>query len=171
LVAGEDHPKACTGRRLIQRGLVEERRRLSGRGRSPLLLDPHATKPLAPVDKLLAQKYGIIGIDCSWNRYAARGGYAAMLGESDPFPQSRRLPWLIAANPHHFGRFAELNTVEALAATLFVLGEPDRARHLLEGFRGGLEFLELNDHRLQTYAAQADRAAVEEAERHFFGGP
>jgi pre-rRNA-processing protein TSR3 len=168
LVAGEDHPKACTGRRLIRRGLVKERRHFDpGRGQ-PLLLDPRAEKPLAPIDRLLAQRMGVLGVDCSWNRFAARGGYP-ILGRDPNGPFShRRLPWLVAANPQHYGRFGELNTVEALAATLVILGEPERAGHLLEGFRGGPEFLQINAERLSTYAAQHDRTGVEAAERSFF---
>ncbi len=171
LIAGEDHPKACTGRRLIQRGLVEERQRVTTRPPAPMLLDPRAEKPLAPVDRLLAQKTGVMGVDCSWNRFAERGGYPPIVGggpNSSIVP--RRLPWLIAANPQHYGRFGELNTVEALSATLFILGEPQRAERLLDGFRGGPEFLELNGERLRSYALQEDRPGVEAAERSFFGG-
>jgi pre-rRNA-processing protein TSR3 len=170
LVAGEDHPKACTGRRLIHRGLAEERRRIARRNVAPLLLDPRAEKPLAPIDRLFAQKSGVLGVDCSWNLYAQRGRYPEGRGKPNGWIRRRRLPWLIAANPQHYGRLGELNTVEALAATLTILGERDRARRMLEGFRGGPEFLELNAERLGAYAAQVDRAGVEAAERLFFGG-
>ncbi|MFZ1023014.1 MAG: DUF367 domain-containing protein [Thermoplasmata archaeon] len=168
LVAGEDHPKACTGRRLIHRGLVEERRGFGSGDRQPLLLDPRAEQPLAPIDLLLAHRTGVLGVDCSWNRYAERGGYPTIPGHSNRSVPLRRLPWLVAANPQHYGRLGELNTVEAFAATLVILGEPDRAGRLLEGFRGGPEFLQLNGERLQAYAAQPERAGVEVAERTFF---
>jgi pre-rRNA-processing protein TSR3 len=168
LVAKEDHPKACTGRRLIHRGLVVERRGFGSGDRQPLLLEPRAEQPLAPTDRLLAQHVGVLGVDCSWNRYTQRGGYPAQAGNRSDALRRRRLPWLLAANPQHYGRLGELNTVEAFAATLVILGEPDRAGRLLEGFRGGPEFLQLNGKRLQEYAAQKERSGVEVAERSFF---
>ena len=113
----------------------------------------------------------MIGVDCSWNRFAERGGYLPIVGggpNSSIVP--RRLPWLIAANPQHYGRFGELNTVEALSATLFILGEPQRAERLLDGFRGGPEFLELNGERLRSsHSRQRGSAGIEAAERSFFG--
>ncbi|MFZ0892459.1 MAG: DUF367 domain-containing protein [Thermoplasmata archaeon] len=168
LVAGEDHPKACTGRRLIHRGLVKDRRAFGSGDRQPLLLDPRAEKPLAPVDRLLAQHTGVLGVDCSWNRYAERGGYPELAADQSHSSRRRRLPWLVAANPQHYGRLGELNTVEAFAATLVILGEPERASRLLEGFRGGPEFLQLNAERLREYATQRERSGVESAERSLF---
>jgi pre-rRNA-processing protein TSR3 len=81
-------------------------------------------------------------------------------------PVRRRLPWLVAANPQHHGRFAELNTAEALAASLFVLGEATRARRLLAPFAGGETFFELNAAPLAAYvrAEAADAILAAEAE-------
>jgi rRNA small subunit aminocarboxypropyltransferase len=63
----------------------------------------------------------------------------------------------VAANPQHHGRLAELNTAEAFAASLFVLGEPVRARRILEPFAGGPTFFELNAAAFTSYA-RADSA-------------
>ncbi|EQD50227.1 protein containing DUF367, partial [mine drainage metagenome] len=71
----------------------------------------------------------------------------------------------------HYGRLAELNTVEALSAALYVLGHRAQAAALLEGFRGGGNFLEVNRSRLEAYAASADADGVRGAERALFGGP
>ncbi|HEY6238318.1 MAG TPA: DUF367 domain-containing protein, partial [Thermoplasmata archaeon] len=81
----------------------------------------------------------------------------------------RRLPILIAANPQHFGRVAELNTVEALSAALYLLGRVEEATELLEGFRGGPSFLDVNAARLAAYADQPDPDAVRAVERRLFG--
>ncbi len=170
LVAHEDHPKACTGRRLLHRGKVREVARLSGLVARPVLLDPHAARPLSREDREAAEVGGLLAVDCSWNRLARRGGFPTTVEASPPGGAvRRRLPFLIAANPQHFGRLGELNTVEALSAALYVLGGPRAAAHLLEGFRGGATFLELNRDRLDRYAGAPTARDVADAERALFG--
>jgi pre-rRNA-processing protein TSR3 len=77
---------------------------------------------------------------------------------------------LVAANPQHFGRVAELNTAEALAAALFLVGRAHEASSLLEGFAGGTAFLEVNRERLVRYRSAGSREEVVQAEREVFGG-
>ncbi|EQD27206.1 protein containing DUF367, partial [mine drainage metagenome] len=73
--------------------------------------------------------------------------------------------------PSTFGRLAELNTVEAFAAALYLVGAPGRAAEILAGFRGGTTFLELNRERLTAYRAAATSDEVRAVERRLFGGP
>jgi pre-rRNA-processing protein TSR3 len=168
VLAGEDHPKACTGRRLVRRHLVQavpEGRMLRP---PPILLDPHAERPLAPSDAAEARRGGILVVDCSWNRLQGRGGYPGERGWLAGFRSRRRLPFLLAANPQHFGRVAELNTAEAFAAALAILGEPEEAGRLLQGFRGGPALLEINAAALSEYAFGPDVEAVRRAETRLF---
>jgi pre-rRNA-processing protein TSR3 len=168
LVAGEDHPKACTGRRLLRRHLVLPLSPERSPRRSPLLLDPHAEEPLGPADRPIALEGGVLGIDCSWNRLAERGGYPEGAAWLRKVRTRRRLPWLIAANPQHFGRVGELNTAEAFAAALYVLGEGMRARRLIEAFPGGATFLEINQVRFDAYANATSGEALRAAEVALF---
>lgn len=167
VLEGEDHPKACTGRRLLHRRLAT---RPDGTGARPIVLDPHASRPLSPTDAALAARDGILAVDCSWNRLARRGRLPDGPRGIDPAAPHRRLPILIATNPQHFGRPTELNTVEALAAATYLLDRRDQARSLLEGFRGGLPFLDVNRERLEAYAGARDAEAVRVVERRLFGG-
>jgi len=112
----------------------------------------------------------VVVIDCSWNRLAGRGQLPSTTVAAGGTGH-RRLPFLLATNPQHFGRLAELNTAEALAAALYVLGATDRAVRLLEGFAGGKTFFEVNRGRLERYARAADPRAVIEAEAALFGPP
>jgi pre-rRNA-processing protein TSR3 len=169
-VTGDDHPKACTGRRLLHRGLVQPVR---GAGRGvphPVVLDPYAPEPLSAADRTAAQRGGLLAVDCSWNRLAARGGFSEETLRSTGEGRRRRLPILVAANPQHYGRVAELNTVEALSAALYVLGHPSEAAGLLQGFRGGEGFLEINRERLEAYASAASPDAVRKLEHALYGG-
>ncbi len=167
-IVGDDHPKACTGRRLVRRGLARESR-FEGRSAPPILLDPFALEPLSGADRETARRGGLLVIDCSWNRLAARGGFSDREGSNRDLPFHRRLPVLVAANPQHFGRIAELNTVEAFAAALYVIGRREEAAHLLAGFPGGDGFLSLNRERLDRYAKTRTPDEIREAEQELFG--
>ncbi|HTS33544.1 MAG TPA: DUF367 domain-containing protein [Thermoplasmata archaeon] len=167
-VTGDDHPKACTGRRLLHRRLARPVPRSGLLRPAPVVLDPYAREPLSAEDREAARRGGVLAVDCSWNRLADRG----RLPEEPRNPRAgrhRRLPILVAANPQHFGRVAELNTVEALSAALYLLGCPAQAAELLEGFRGGPGFLEINQERLAAYSRARDHDAVLALERDLFG--
>jgi pre-rRNA-processing protein TSR3 len=171
LLAGEDHPKACTGRRLLRGGWVRSVSRVGENRSHPVVLDPHAPSPLSRADLPAAQSGGLLVVDCSWNRLADRGSLPESIPSARQGTIRRRLPILIAANPQHYGRWTELNTAEALSAGLFVLGFPAEAARILEGFRGADGFLTINRDRLERYRAAADPDQVREAERSLFGGP
>lgn len=162
-IVGEDHPRACTGRRLAAHRLV---RVLAPRATAPaaILLDPHAEQPLSPSDAHRVHRRGIAAVDCSWNRLGERGRYPS--GRSDGFPpeRRRRLPWLRAGNPQHYGRVGELNTVEALAAALYVLGRPAQADHVLDATGSGRSFPDLNSLLLREYAAATDADGIRAVE-------
>ena len=170
ILAGEDHPKACTGRWLVRTGRVRELRHRPPYGRAPLLLDPHADRPLSRSDSELVGRVGLLGVDCSWNRLHERGGYPSEDRWLVELRQRRRLPWLLASNPQHFGRVSELNTAEAFAAAVHVLGHPQQAAHLLAGRRGGAAFFQLNGPALSAYGLSPDEETLREAERRIFGG-
>jgi pre-rRNA-processing protein TSR3 len=142
---------------------------VSRRGPGPIVLDPYARTPLLRSDHRLAEAGGLLAVDCSWNRLGERGRFPD--GTAAPARWARRLPILVATNPQHYGRVAQLNTVEALAAALHLVGRPEEAERILEGFRGADQFLEVNRERLDAYAAAVDAAGLEAAESRLFGGP
>jgi pre-rRNA-processing protein TSR3 len=168
VVAGEDHPKACTGRRLLKLGRAREVPYPGVLHPAPVLLDPRAPDPLSLADREAALRGGLLAVDCSWNLLADRGAFPSWRGAANSAAVRRRLPVLIAANPQHYGRIAELNTVEALSAGLLLLGFRAEASDLLEGFRGGPGFLEINRERLERYARANSPEEVRDAERELF---
>jgi pre-rRNA-processing protein TSR3 len=136
----------------------------------PVVLDPYSPVPLSQADAALAQAGGLLVVDCSWNRLAARGAFPGAGRKGRRHGTHRRLPFLIAANPQHYGRLAQLTTVEAFTAALYVLGREDEAQGLLAGFAGGEEFLEVNRARLDRYREAAGPTDITAAEKALFGG-
>ncbi len=136
------------------------------------MLDPFAPDPLSGEDLPTAERDGITAVDCSWNRLSASGQLPVPGGRGSGTGRFRRLPLLVATNPQHFGRIGELNTVEALAAALYLFGHRSEAEELLRGFAGGAAFLEVNRDRLERYRHARTPDDLRAAERTLFGpGP
>ena len=170
VLVGDDHPRRCTGRRLVRLGLARKVPPPAASHAHAVILDPYARIPLTSADRPAAERFGLVAIDCSWNRLAARHARGGGAAGTTPAPGGRRLPILVASNPQHYGRLGELNTAEALAAALFLLGAPEDARRLLAGFAGGPVFLELNRERLARYARAASAEELLREERALFAG-
>lgn len=171
VLVGDDHPRKCTGRRLVRLGVAREVRLPLSASERPVVLDPYAPTALTRADLPRAVAGGLLAVDCSWNRLAARRARGLPWELVLPRAAGRRLPILVAGNPQHFGRLGELNTAEALAAALVVLGRAGEGRRLLSGFAGGAAFLELNSARFVRYAAATSPAALAREERALFGAP
>ncbi|WIV67804.1 DUF367 family protein [Natrialbaceae archaeon AArc-T1-2] len=147
---GDDDPEKCTARRLerFDRAILH---RSMGQVPYGVVLNPHAERALSPADEDEALGT-LVALDCSWE--SAEEAAFSMPGEH------RALPFLVAANPINYGRPFQLTTVEALAAALRIFGYPEEAEDLLEPFRWGETFLELNAEPLERYAACADSSEV-----------
>lgn len=146
---GDDDPKKCTARKLGRFDLAELHR---SAGATPygIVLNPHAEQALSPADHDEANK--LVALDCSWE--TAEAALFEMPGVH------RALPFLVAANPVNFGNPFQLNTVEAFAGALVILGEREHAEQILSKFRWGETFLELNEEPLRRYADCADSTEV-----------
>lgn len=140
LMLYQDDPRKCTAAKLVKFGLANPIRSISGKG---LVLDPFASKILLPADKLTI--HYIVGIDCSWN--LADSAFSRNFGGI-----KRSLPPLLAGNPVNYSKIGKLTTVEALSASLFILGFWEQASSLLDKFKWGHTFYELNQNLLAEYS-------------------
>ena len=144
--AHECDPRKCTGERLLARGLAEEVPEPKG-----ILLSPFAEEALSPEDAKTAEAEGITVLDCSWNELLMRHYFAAKA------PVTRALPYLVPANPVNFGRPTKLSTAEAFAGAAWILGAPEQAELLMQPFKWGRTFADLNRELLDLYAACGSR--------------
>ena len=135
-------------------------RRISQIPRFSLILNPLAAKILCYEDQLIFSKSGLTVLDCSWNHTEEIF--------TKKFPNLRRLPCLIAANPTNYGKPTKLTSVEALVAGFILLRNERAAKELLSVFKWGKQFLTLNSNLLSDYAACTNTEEIKEIEREYF---
>ena len=158
--ARECDPKKCTAMRLHRFGKIQmvfQPRELPG---SAILLDPFAERALSGEDAEIARKHGLVALDCSWKQI---GQISRIRVRMVP----RALPYLVATNPTHYGRPTTLSTAEALAAALVILDNKTRAEEILNKFKWGPTFLELNHEPLEAYARAKNSTEVVFLQRQF----
>ena len=136
----QDDPRKCTAAKLVKFGLAKNVHKTSS---NTLILDPFAEKTLLPKDKKLINS--ITGIDCSWT-LAGKTFTKKFIG------LKRKLPPLFAGNPVNYSKIGKLSSVEAIAGAAFILGLNDLAHELLDKFKWGHTFYELNKELLADYS-------------------
>ena len=136
----QDDPKKCSAAKLVKFGLAKKVKKTSNK---TLILDPFAKNSIINSDKKLVES--ITGIDCSWN-LADKAFSTTFSGIH------RKLPPLFAGNPVNYSKLNKLTTVEALAASVFILGNKDLCLQLLEKFKWGHTFFDLNKNLLEDYS-------------------
>lgn len=144
-------PRKCTAKRMLKFGLAKEVKFLNRVPFGSVVLSPFAEKALSPADIGYAT-HGIVVMDLTWTNI-------------DEFPRppgvnERALPYLIAANPINWGRPMELNSAEAVLASLIILGQREQAEGFFERFNWAVEFIRLNGELLDAYASAKDSSEV-----------
>ena len=139
LMYNQDDPKKCTAAKLVKFNLAKKITNIS---KSTLTLNPFADHTLLNSDKNNVRS--ITGIDCSWN-FADQTFVKKFDGIS------RKLPYLLAGNSVNFSKLGKLTTVEAIAASLYLLGFENQSTELLGKFKWGHTFLDLNKNLLNDY--------------------
>jgi len=153
----EDDPKKCTAAKLVRFKHVTEVRTQYRVPRGAIVLNPEAEKALSMEDRESIVRNGLLVLDCSWNKLARFPKIRSGL-------RHRALPFLLAANPTNFGKPQRLSSAEALAASLFIIGERQQAEQLMSIFKWGPVFLDINRDKLEEYAAAATSGDVVSAQ-------
>ena len=102
-----------------------------------IILNPFSKELLTKREKGIVAKYGLIVVDCSWNKFTHF--------EIDEKRYQRSLPPLVAANPVNYGKWNKLSSAEALVAALYIVDFHNYADIILSKFKWGLEFKRLNN--------------------------
>ncbi|HYC26533.1 MAG TPA: DUF367 family protein [Nitrososphaerales archaeon] len=158
LEMGQDDPVKCTARKMINMDLAKGVGRKFHASDYTIVLNPFAHRMLSPPDR---GAKAVLVVDCSWNQ--AKEVFFRKVGG-----KHRRLPVLLAANPTNYSRAGMLSSVEAVAATMYVLGEVEEAKSYLSIYKWGQTFLDLNAEPLESYRKARTEGKVLAAEREYF---
>ena len=158
--AGQCDPKKCTAKKLARAGLITSVNVMRKIPYNTILLVPIAEKALSPADRKSTNSITVF--DCSWSKIDTFEDTLRKLKR-----KKRALPYLIASNPTNYGKPFILSSAEALAAALFIFGEPEQSQYILSKFKWGNEFLRLNEERLLAYSEAKDSKEVVEMQKRF----
>jgi len=148
-----DDPKKATGAKLLRLGIA-----LKFRRGSPLTLNPLSLKLISPKDREIVRRRGILAVDASWRKIKEVRW---------PRAPSRRLPFLVAANPINYGLPEYLSTAEAIAAALFITGFHEEGWRVLSTFKWGPEFYRINEERLDSYSKAKSEEEIKRLSEYF----
>jgi pre-rRNA-processing protein TSR3 len=143
--ANEDDPRKCSARKLDKFGFVKLETNIRKMPRNAILLNPFSEKSLSIEDKEIAQKNGIIAVDCSWKNAERSFDYL------DKKNHSRALPFVVASNPVNYGKPFKLTTLEAFATALYILDDTETSKKILNLYKWSTNFLVLNKEPLEDY--------------------
>jgi len=162
----QDDPKKNTAVKLSKRGTLRLHERFTKLPRRGIILEPLCGKVLGPEDHsiLLEEGGSLVGLDCSW----AHIENSVEQVMKNTRLKGRMLPLLLAANPVNWGKPGKLTTAEALAASLFLIGNENQARDLLSAFNWGEQFFILNKEPLEAYQNAKSSKELVELQFEFF---
>jgi len=149
----ECDPRKCTCLKMKRFGYAKVISRARWLPRGVVYLHPNAKKLIGPDDRKIVEKIGISALDCSW----------ANIEKHSRIPKrvrGRVLPFLIAANPVHFGTPEQLSTLEAIAAALYILDYVEESLSLLSLYKWGRNFIKVNYELLEKYRSARSREEI-----------
>jgi pre-rRNA-processing protein TSR3 len=155
----QDDPKKCTAAKLTKFHIIEPIKYIP---KNSIVLNPFSNVVLSKNDALNGKS--LLAIDCSWNYIQQTLNKYKMIRKGI----DRRLPFLLAGNPVNYAKLGKLTTVEALAGSLFILGYSSKAEELLNKFKWGHTFLELNLEILKLYSNKTNPLEILEIEKEYF---
>lgn len=154
----QDDPAKCTAAKLVKFGLAKRVQRTS---QTTMVLDPFAKRVVLKSDATFVSS--LTAIDCSWD-LAQKEFTRNFLGFSC------KLPPLLAGNPVNYAKLGKLTTAESIAAALFVMKFDDQAHAILDKFKWGHTFFDLNQDLLKDYSnAETQEKVIEISHEYGLG--
>jgi pre-rRNA-processing protein TSR3 len=155
----QDDPFKCTAAKLAKFRLAEPVKFIPRRS---IVLNPFSEDPILRYDVTIADS--VCAIDCSWERADEVLKHQRLAAHGI----GRRLPAMLAANPTNYAKLGKLSSAEALAGALYIFGEKELAAKMMDKFKWGHTFLELNLNLLDDYADAETEEQVAELEKEYF---
>jgi len=152
----QDDPAKCTAAKLVKFRIAKRIKHIS---RYDLILNPFAKEFLLRSDRDLTGS--ITAIDCSWEL-----AQNTFLKKFEGI--SRKLPPLLAGNPVNYSKVGKLTTAEAIAGALYIMDYLDLANSVINKFKWGHTFLDLNQYLLEDYSNAQSYDDVVKISREYF---
>jgi pre-rRNA-processing protein TSR3 len=155
----QDDPSKCTAAKLAKFRLAKEVKFIR---KNSIVLNPFSRTPVTRND--IGAADSVCAIDCSWERAdeVLKSRRLVLRGIG------RRLPAMLAANPTNYAKLGKLSSAEALAGALYIMGEKKLACDLMDKFKWGHTFLELNASLLEDYSKVETEGQIEQLEKQYF---
>ncbi|MGI0006159.1 MAG: DUF367 family protein [Nitrososphaera sp.] len=155
----QDDPSKCTAAKLAKFHIAEPVRFIRN---DVIVLNPFSHTLLTKNDASIASS--VCAVDCSWEKAddvaKHQRAFSAGIG--------RRLPSMLAANPTNYAKLGKLSSAEALAGALYILGDKTLAAEIMNKFKWGHTFLELNGNLLEDYSNAETQDQMKQEEQEYF---
>jgi len=152
--ANEDDPKKCSAKKLARLKFATLETHIRNIPKKSILLDPYAKQSISRSDRKNASEYGLVAVDCSWENAEKNFDYLEI--QCSP----RAIPFVIAANPVNYGKPLKLSTLEAFVAALYIMDHVEQAKRIIQIYKWGPHFLELNKNPLEDYRSAMNSTEV-----------
>jgi pre-rRNA-processing protein TSR3 len=155
----QDDPFKCTAAKLAKFRIAESVRFIK---KDTIVLNPFADSLLTKNDAQIAD--AVCAVDCSWERADEVAKHQKIFSAGI----GRRLPAILAANPTNYAKLGKLSSAEALAAAMYILGDKQTATEIMNKFKWGHTFLELNANLLEDYSNAETEEQMKQTELEYF---
>ncbi|MEO9362930.1 MAG: DUF367 family protein [Nitrososphaera sp.] len=155
----QDDPFKCTAAKLAKFRIAEPVKFIR---RDAIVLNPFSETLLTKNDAEIAGS--VCAVDCSWERADDVAKHQRVFSAGI----GRRLPAMLAANPTNYAKLGKLSSAEALAGALYILGDKQLAAEIMNKFKWGHTFLELNGELLEDYSNAETQEQMMQTELEYF---
>jgi pre-rRNA-processing protein TSR3 len=155
----QDDPFKCTAAKLAKFRIAESVKFIR---KDAIVLNPFSEMLLTKNDASIANF--VCAVDCSWEKADEVAKYQKAFSAGI----GRRLPAMLAANPTNYAKLGKLSSAEALAGALYILGDRNMAMEIMNKFKWGHTFLELNRDLLEDYSnVETPEQLIKEEHEYF----
>ncbi|WP_148700278.1 DUF367 family protein [Candidatus Nitrososphaera evergladensis] len=155
----QDDPFKCTAAKLAKFKIAEPVKFIR---KDAIVLNPFSETLLTKNDAGIASS--VCAVDCSWERADDVAKHQRVFSAGI----GRRLPAMLAANPTNYAKLGKLSSAEALAGALYILGDRQTAAEIMNKFKWGHTFLELNANLLEDYSSAETQEQMMQTELEYF---
>ncbi len=155
----QDDPSKCTAAKLAKFHIAEPVRFIRN---DVIVLNPFSHTLLTKKDASIAS--AVCAVDCSWEKADDVAKHQRVFSAGI----GRRLPAMLAANPTNYAKLGKLSSAEALAGALYILGDKTLAADIMNKFKWGHTFLELNGNLLEDYSNAETQDQMKQEEQEYF---